>query len=87
MESTKGVLFSQRVLLALIEKGMSRESAYGAVHRRAMESWDREEDFRTLVSSEPEVSKRLSASELDELFDYKYYVRHVDEIFERIGLE
>lgn len=87
MESTKGVLFSQRVLLALIEKGMSRESAYGAVHRRAMESWDREEDFRTLVSSEPEVSKRLSASQLDELFDYKYYVRHVDEIFERIGLE
>ena len=87
MESTRGVLFSQRVLLALIEKGMSREAAYGAVHRRAMESWDRDEDFRGLIGSEPDVSKRLTASELDEIFDYKYYVRHVDEIFQRIGLE
>jgi adenylosuccinate lyase len=87
MESTRGVMFSQRVLLALIGKGMSRETAYGVVHRRAMESWDNDEDFRGLVSSEPEVSRRLSASELDELFDYRYYVRHVDEIFHRVGLE
>jgi adenylosuccinate lyase len=87
IESTRGVLFSQRVLLALIEKGMSREEAYGVVHRRAMESWDEDRDFRDLAGAEPEISKRISASELDALFDYGYYVRHVDRIFERVGLK
>ena len=86
VDSTRGVLFSQRVLLALIEKGMAREAAYGVVHSRAMESWDQDLDFRDLVRCEPEVSGRLSGAELEALFDYSYYVRHVGEIFERVGL-
>ena len=86
MESTRGVLFSQRVLLALVEKGMAREAAYGVVHRRAMESWDGGRDFRELAASEREIADRLSNAELDALFDYGYYVRHVDEIFQRVGL-
>ena len=86
MESTRGVLFSQRVLLALVEKGVAREDAYSTVHRRSMESWENGADFRELVRSEPKVSSRLTSGELDEIFDYGYYVRHVDETFERVGI-
>lgn len=86
IESTYGVLFSQRVLLALVEKGMAREEAYGIVHEQAMQSWEIEDDFRERIRSEPQVTERLSAEELETLFDYRYYVRHVDEIFQRVGL-
>ena len=86
MESTQGVLFSQRVMLAMVEKGVSRDDAYGAIHRLSMQSWDEGKDFRELVRSDHKIAKRLSTEELDDLFDYKYYVRHVDEIFHRVGL-
>ena len=86
MESTHGVLFSQRVLLALIEHGMARESAYSIVHNRAMESWQSGQDFRDMMRADPEVNSQLASEELEALFDYRYYVRHVDEIFERVGL-
>ena len=86
MESTQGVLFSQRVMLAMVKKGVSREDAYGAVHRLSMQSWDDGKDFRELVRTDPKIAKRLSTEELDDLFDYKYYVRHVDEVFHRVGL-
>ena len=86
IESTHGVIFSQRVLLALIEAGMAREAAYAIVHDRSMQSWQNGEDFRGLIRSEPEVAERLDREELDSLFDYGYYVRHVDETFERAGL-
>lgn len=86
VDSTRGVLFSQRVLLALIEKGMARETAYGVVHSRAMESWDQDLDFREMISAEPEVLNRLTGPELESLFDYSYYLRHVGEIFDRVGL-
>ena len=86
MESTRGALFSQRVMLAMVEKGMSRGDAYALVHRRSMESWEEGKDFRDLVRADPDVSGRLSAEKLETLFDYEYYVRHVDEIFERVGL-
>ena len=86
IESTRGVLFSQRVLLALVEKGMSREEAYGVVHRRSMESDSEGKDFRELVRSDSVVADRLSPTELDGLFDYQYYIRYVDEIFSRAGL-
>ena len=86
MESTQGVLFSQRVMLAMVEKGVSRDDAYGAIHRLSMQSWDEGKDFRELVRSDHKIAKRLSTEELDDLFDYKYYVRHVDEVFHRVGL-
>ena len=86
VDSTRGVLFSQRVLLALIEKGMSREEAYTAVHRRSMESWEKDRDFRDLVREDSEVTSRLSPTELGGLFDYRFYIRYVDEILERVGL-
>lgn len=87
LESTHGVLFSQRVLLALVERGMAREEAYGIVHRRAMESWESGRDFRAMMRSDREVQQAMPPHELEALFDYKYYVRHVDEIFARVGLK
>ena len=65
---------------------MAREKAYGIVHEQAMQSWEIEDDFRERIRSEPQVTERLSAEELETLFDYRYYVRHVDEIFQRVGL-
>ena len=87
IESTRGIVFSQRVMLGLVERGgMSREKAYEIVQRNAMRSWDEGLDFRALVREEPEVVFALPASEIDEFFDYGYYVRYVDETFRRAGL-
>ena len=86
MESTGGVVFSQRILLALVDKGVSREDAYAVVHRRSMESWEDGKDFRGLLDADPEVTSHLSPTELESLFDYEYYVRYVDEIFQRVGI-
>ena len=86
MESTRGLLFSQRVLLALIEKGLARERAYELVQRNAMRSWDEELDFRDLLKSDAEVTSYLSTDEMSGLFDYDYYLRYVKDTFRRIGL-
>jgi adenylosuccinate lyase len=86
LELTQGLVFSQRVLLALIEKGMSRMAAYEVVQRNAMRAWKERTPFRALLGGEPEVTSRLSSADLDELFDYAYYVRFVDESFARLGL-
>jgi adenylosuccinate lyase len=86
LESTQGVVFSQRVLISLIEKGLSRELAYSIVQASAMRSWDHGDDFRTLLREEPRVQEQLSGSELEDLFDYSYFTRHVEEIFKIAGL-
>jgi adenylosuccinate lyase len=87
MESTKGLVFSQRVLLALVEREMSREQAYSAVQRNALRAWDEGEDLRDLLRRDPDVSSTLSGSDLEDLFDYGYYTRYVDQIFERLRLQ
>ena len=87
MESTRGLVFSQRVLLALVEREMSREQAYGAVQRNALRAWDEGEDLRDLLRRDPDVSGTLSGSDLEDLFDYGYYTRYVDQIFERLRLK
>lgn len=87
MESSRGVLFSQRVLLKLVDTGMSRVDAYGIVHQLSMDSWNDGKNFRDLVRSNQTISERISADEFDSLFDYKYYVRYVDEMFEKVGLK
>jgi len=86
MELTKGLIFSQRVMLALIDKGLSRQKAYEMVQRNAMKAWKRNRDFLKMLKADPEVVATLSPSELESLFDYQYYLRHVDDIFERLGL-
>lgn len=79
-----GLIHSQRVLLALTQKGVSREEAYQLVQRNAMPVWRGEGDFLTLLKADPEVSKALSASELEDLFDLAYHLKHVDTIFARV---
>ena len=86
MESTRGLLFSQRVLLALVERGVSRENAYELVQRNAMDSWDSGKDFRDMLKSDAEVVSYLSVAELEGLFDYGYYLRYVEGTLRRLGL-
>ena len=86
VELTKGLVFSQRVLIALIESGMSRQEAYKIVQDTAMRAWRERNDFRELLRSKPEVTGRLSQDDMESLFDYGYYTRHVDGVFSRLGL-
>jgi adenylosuccinate lyase len=86
VESSRGLIFSQQVLLALVDKGMSREDAYKVVQRNAMNSWDNGQDFRALLKSDKEALVHLSATEMEGIFDYSYYTRYVDDTFQRIGL-
>ena len=82
-----GVVFSQRVLLALVQKGMSRQDAYRVVQRAALSALDGGQDFKLAVGQTPEVRERLTADELAELFDPAFYLRHLDVTFERLGIE
>ncbi|MCK5654531.1 MAG: adenylosuccinate lyase, partial [Dehalococcoidia bacterium] len=86
LEVTKGLVFSQRVMLALIAKGLSRQEAYEMVQRNAMKAWQDRTSFFDLLSGDPDISKHLSKSELEGIFDYGYFLRHVDTVFERLGL-
>ena len=86
IESSRGLIFSQRVLLALIDKGVARETAYHIVQRNAMQSWDHGQDFRQLLQADSQAQEWLTAQELESLFDYRYYTRYIDDTFQRIGL-
>jgi adenylosuccinate lyase len=79
-----GLVHSQRVMLALVDKGVSREDAYRMVQRNAMPAWQQGGDFLALLKADPEVSKALTAAELQALFDLAYHTRHVDDIFARV---
>jgi len=79
-----GLVHSQRVLLALTQKGVSREDAYRLVQRNAMPVWRGEGDFKTLLKADSDVSSKLSGAEIDELFDLGYHFKHVDTIFKRV---
>ena len=86
IDLTHGLVFSQPVLLALTTRGMKREEAYRLVQKNAMDVWQSKQDFRTLLESDPEVKKVLTKVELDEAFDATKSLRHVDYIFDRVGL-
>jgi adenylosuccinate lyase len=79
-----GLVHSQRVLLALTQKGLSREDAYSAVQRNAMKVWRGEGAFLDFLNADPEVSAAISAEELAALFDLAYHMKHVDTIFARV---
>lgn len=86
MASTFGLIYSQRVLLALIDKGMTREEAYDLVQPKTAHAWDHQVDFKALLEEDQQIRTLLSQEELDDLFDPSYYTKRVDEIFERLGL-
>jgi adenylosuccinate lyase len=86
LELTGGLIYSQRVLLELVESGLSREEAYDLVQRCAMESWERGISFKDLLAAEEMVAQRLSKEKLDDCFDPAYYLRRVDYIYKRLGI-
>ena len=83
---TKGLIFSQRVMIALISKGLSRQQAYELVQRNAMKAWKGNKNFLTLLKADAEVTATLPQNELEPLFDEEYYLRYIDDIFKRLGL-
>lgn len=86
LNKTNGLVFSQEILLALTKKGMKREDAYQLVQEKAMKVWENGADFRQLIADSEDVKKLLSKADLDELFDPKRSLKHIDYIFERTGL-
>ncbi|MGX4686614.1 adenylosuccinate lyase [Vagococcus sp. JNUCC 83] len=87
MNATFGLIYSQRVLLKLIDKGMSREEAYDLVQPKTAVSWDEQTDFRPLLEADEKIMSVLSKEELDDAFDYNYHLKHVNDLFDRVGLE
>ncbi len=86
MGLTKGLIFSQRIMLALIEKGLSRKEAYDLVQRNAMKAWKGNRSFLNLLKADHDVTAVLPQEEMEPLFNEQYYLRYVDEIFQRLGL-
>jgi adenylosuccinate lyase len=81
LDASHGLVFSHRLLLALVEAGLARADAYRLVQRHAMQAWDEERDFRALVAADPEIASRV---DLDDVFDLEATVRHVDTVFARL---
>jgi len=85
LDASHGLVFSQRVLLALVASGLSRDESYRLVQRNALAAWDEERDFRELVAADPEIATRLDPASLAAAFDLEDALRHVDVLFERLG--
>src|SRR5205809_1161311 len=81
LESSHGLFFSQRLLLALVESGLTRDESYRLLQRHALRAWDEEQDFRELVRADRELAGRV---DLDAVFDLTAYTRHIDTVFERL---
>jgi adenylosuccinate lyase len=86
LDSTGGLVFSQQVMLALVEAGVQRERAYAVVQAHAMDAWDNDRNFRELVSNDPEVTAKVPAERLAQAFDLNRQLSQVDYIFRRVGL-
>ncbi|MCL2707186.1 MAG: adenylosuccinate lyase [Dehalococcoidia bacterium] len=86
LEITRGLVFSQRIMLALIDKGLSRQEAYKLTQRNAMKCWKTGRKFMSLLKSDSEIMQQINPEELDAIFDYYFYTVHVDAIFQRLGL-
>ncbi len=83
---TKGLIFSQRVLIRLMQQGLPRTQAYDIVQRLAMRSWKEGADFKQLLLDEPQARKHLNQRQIEEIFTLEYYLRNVDKIYKRLGL-
>ena len=84
LEASRGLFFSQRLLLALVESGLERARAYELVQRAAMRAWEEEQDFAELARADPEIAAALDPAALEDVFDLAVYTRHVDVVFERL---
>jgi adenylosuccinate lyase len=86
LEDNLGLVFSQRVLLSLLEKGVPRDAAYNMVRRNAEEAWAQQGDFQYLLLQDEEIRKYLSRQQIMEMFDYHWFIRYIDYIFERASI-
>ena len=86
MNLTKGLIYSQEVLLALVKKGLTREKAYSMVQKNAMKSWQSGENFKDLILSNSTIKKYLSIEEIDELFSLEKIKLSIDKIYEKLKL-
>ncbi len=86
MGKTVEIIASQRLLLALVDKGLGRDEAYRTVQGHAMKAWQNGASFRQLVSDDPAFKKLLSKADIDKAFDPEYYIRYVKDILKRVGL-
>ncbi|MCU9614300.1 adenylosuccinate lyase [Caldibacillus lycopersici] len=86
MDRTFGLIYSQRVLLSLIDRGLAREAAYDIIQPLAMRAWEEQQSFRGLLEENEKISSLLTEEDLDDCFDYQYHLKQVDTIFQRLGL-
>lgn len=87
LEKTRGLLFSQKILLALVEKGLTREDAYAIVQRNAMKTWKDKSPLKQNLLDDPEFTSYISSKELESVMDYTSFLRFVDDIYKRCGIE
>jgi len=87
LSATHGLIFSGQLLLALTNKGVSRETAYDWVQRNAMRVWDENRDFLTLVKGDEDIKSQLSVAEIEQIFSLDHYLRNVSKVFERVFKE
>ncbi|MFO7818860.1 MAG: adenylosuccinate lyase [Halanaerobacter sp.] len=87
LEKTNGLIFSQKVMLNLIDQGMLREDAYDIAQRNAMKAWEEDQSFKELLLQDDELLEYLSEKEVEEIFDYEYHLQNIDTIYQRLGLE
>ncbi len=84
LNATRGLVFSGQLLLALTQKGISRENAYLWTQRNAMKVWDEGGEFQDLITKDADISSRLSQEEIARVFDVKHYLRNVEKVFARV---
>ncbi len=87
LEANLGLVFSQRVMLSIVEKGVPRDTVYRWVQEGAMKAWDEKIQFKKIIMGNPEIREYLSEKEIEDIFDFSYHTKHVDTIFKRCGLE
>ncbi|MBF0531593.1 MAG: adenylosuccinate lyase [Candidatus Omnitrophica bacterium] len=87
LSKTRGLIYSQRVLLELMKKGLTREEAYDIIQKCAMEVWQETSEFKDALNRDRRVRKYMKTEEIDMCFDIKYYTRHIDRIFKRVGIK
>ena len=87
LNKTGGLIFSQEVLLALIKKGITREESYAMVQRNAMQVWEHQKDFKTLLKADSDIMNLMSEDEIDDLFDLQKVMKNINKVFERLDLK
>ena len=84
LNKLNGLIYSQRILLLLTQKGLSREASYELVQRNAAISWEKQTDFQKIIESDPEISKLLTREEISDLFSLEHHLKNVDYIFDKV---